>query len=74
MDLTVDKTTTKVLVCLEREIMTMINIMYRYKIERRIFNKNIFGKASAIEIGLLTCQGNYFLQTSQPGSIETIKN
>ena len=28
----------------------------------------------AIELGILTCKFNSFLQTSQPGSIETIKN
>ena len=40
----------------------------------RIVNSNPFGQASEIAIGLLTCQCNDFLQTSRPGSIETIKN
>ena len=39
-----------------------------------IVNPNCFGKVSAIELGILTCQCNAFLQTSRPGSIETIKN
>ena len=41
---------------------------------RRIVKPNCFGQASAIALSILTCQCNSFLQTSQPGSIETIKN
>ena len=39
-----------------------------------IVNPDRFGQAAAISLGLLTCQCNTFLQTSRPGSIETIKN
>ena len=39
-----------------------------------IVKPNRFGQAAAISLGLLTCQCNAFLQTSLPGSIETIKN
>ena len=35
---------------------------------------NRFVQAAAISLGILTCQCNSFLQTSVPGSIETIKN
>ena len=34
-----------------------------------IVKPNRFGQATAISIGLLTCQCNDFLKTSQPGSI-----
>ena len=37
----------------------------------RIVKPNLFGQASEIAIGVLTCQYNSFLQTSRPGSIET---
>ena len=40
----------------------------------RIVKTNRVGQASAIALGLLTCQCNAFLQTSIPGSIETTKN
>ena len=44
-------------------------------ISGRIFVKpNQFGQATAISLGLLTCQYNDFLQTSRQGSIEDIKN
>ena len=40
----------------------------------RIFvTPNSFGQAAAIALGILTFQCNTFLQTSRPGSIETIK-
>ena len=41
---------------------------------RRIFKPNRFGQESSIALGLLTCQCNDLIQTSQPVSIETIKN
>ena len=41
---------------------------------RIIVNQNRFGKSAAIALGIITCQCNVFLQTSRPGSIETIKN
>ena len=41
---------------------------------RIIVNPNRFGQAAAIALGLLTFQCNAFLQTLQPGSIDTIKN
>ena len=41
---------------------------------RRIVKPNCFGQAAAISLGLLTFQCNTFLQTLQPGSIDTIKN
>ena len=41
---------------------------------RIIFKPNSFGQSAAIALGLLTCQCNAFLQPSQPGAIETIKN
>ena len=34
LDISIDKTTTQVLVFLEREIMKIINIMYRYKLDQ----------------------------------------
>ena len=37
---------------------------------RIIVRSNIFGQATAISIGLLTCQWNAFLQTLRTGSIE----
>ena len=49
--------------------MAMMNIMYR-----RIVKPNSFGQATAIALVLLTCKSNVFLQSSRPGSIETIKN
>ena len=44
------------------------------KLGRIIVNPNSFGQAAAIALGILTFQCNTFLQTSRPGSIETIKN
>ena len=41
---------------------------------QRIVKTNIFGQAAAIALGVLTCQCNDLLQTSRPGSMETIKN
>ena len=41
---------------------------------RRIVKPKRFGQAAAISLGILNCQCNDFLQTPQPGSIETIKN
>ena len=41
---------------------------------QRIFKPNCFLQASAISLGILTCQYNAFLKTSRPGLIETIKN
>ena len=43
------------------------------RLGRRIVKPNSFGNVAAISIGLLTCQCSAFLQTSRPGSIETIK-
>ena len=40
----------------------------------RVVKPNRFGQASTIALVLLTCRCNAFLQTSQPGSIEIIKN
>ena len=40
---------------------------------RIIVETNNFGQAATISLGLLTCQCNTFIQTSRPGSIETIK-
>ena len=42
--------------------------------DRRIVKTNRFGQSYTIALGILTFQYNYFLQTSRPGSIETIKN
>ena len=44
------------------------------RLGRIIVNPNGFVQSSAISLGLLTFQWNAFLQTSRPGSIETIKN
>ena len=41
---------------------------------RKIVKPTRFGQATAIALGLLTCQCSEFLQTSRPGSMETIKN
>ena len=43
------------------------------RLSRRLNKPNRFVQAAAIALGLLTCQCNAFLQTSRPGSIETIK-
>ena len=44
------------------------------RLGRRIVKPNRFGQEDAIEIGILNCQCNAFLQNSWLGSIETIKN
>ena len=41
---------------------------------RKIVKPTRFGQATAIALGLLTCQCSAFLQTSRPGSMETIKH
>ena len=41
---------------------------------RKIVKPTRFGQGIAIALGLLTCQCSAFLQTSRPGSMETIKN
>ena len=41
---------------------------------RILVKPNRFGQATEIALGLITCQCNALLKTSQPGSIETIKN
>ena len=41
---------------------------------RRILKPDRFGQACTIALDLFTCRCNALLQTSRPGSIETIKN
>ena len=41
---------------------------------QRIVNPNIFIQEASIALGVLTLHYNALLQTSRPGSIETIKN
>ena len=49
-------------------------VQIQIKLFRIIVKPNRFGQATAISLSFLNCQCNDFLQTSWPGSIETIKN
>ena len=49
-------------------------VLIQTRLVQRIVKPNRFGQASAIALGLFTCQCNAFLKTSRPGSIETITN
>ena len=49
-------------------------VLIQTRLGQRIVKPNSFGQASAIALGLLTCQCNGFLQTSRPGSIEPMIN
>ena len=54
----------------------MIIIMYQYKLDQveYLLSQIVFRQAAATELGLLTLLRNVFLQTLQPGSIDTIEN
>ena len=49
-------------------------VLIQTRSDRKIVKPNSFGQATVIALGILACKCNDFLQTSRPGSIETIKN